>query len=395
MTTKTTNATTVTLAAVLGVLALVGSPAAARGRTQVEKGSLVSTGSDDDARGRAKLKVRDGSDGRFEVQVQRLDRGAPYEILVDGVHVAQLTTNSGGSGKVRFRSRPRNSRDELLGFDPRGALLAVRDGTGDDVLAVRLGDSSSVGGAVICCVPDDSGPECEDRTPAECAAEGGTVSTATSCLPDPCAGVSPPAGSDVICCIPDDSGPECEDRTPAECAAQGGVVVEATSCEPNPCGAVVPPTGGDVQCCLPDDSGPECEDRTPAECAVEGGVNLGTGMCTLDSCASIPPPAGGIVRVRCERRAGRSKVSVDGSNLAPGSYLARAASGAATVVAPAQPSIGDEVEFDFDSDSGDIAAGATPIAADFIQGTPPRVSGAILTLPGAVVVEATADCLDR
>jgi hypothetical protein len=393
MTTKTTNTTTATIGAVLGVLALMGAPAVARGRTQVEKGSLVSTGIDDDAEGRAKLKVRDGSDGRFEVQIRRLDGNASYEVLVDGVHVAQITTTAGGSGKVRFRSRPRNSRDELLGFDPRGALVAVRDGAGDDVLAVRLADSSSVDGAVICCVPDDSGPECEDRTPEECAAEGGTVSTATSCLPDPCAGVSPPAGSDVICCIPDDSGPECEDRTPAECAAQGGLVVEATSCDPNPCGSVAPPAGGDIQCCLPDDSGPECEDRTPAECAVEGGVNLGAGMCTLDSCASIPPPPGGIVRVRCERRVGRSKVSVDGSNLAPGSYLARVTSGADTVVASAQPTIGDEVEFDFDSDSGDIAEGATPLPADFIQGTPPRATGAILTLSGSVVAEATVDCL--
>ena len=248
---------------------------------------------------------------------------------------------------------------------------------------------------MICCVPDDSGPECEDRTSEECAAEGGTVSTATSCLPDPCAGVTPPAGSDVICCIPDDSGPECEDRTPAECAAEGGLVVEAGSCDPNPCGSVAPPADADIQCCLPDDSGPECEDRTPAECAVDGGVNLGAGMCTPDSCAAIPPPAGGIVTVRCERRSGRSKVSVDGSNLAPGSYLARVTSGADTVAASAQPTVGDQVEFDFDSDSRDIAAGATPIAADFIQGTPPQVSGAILTLSGEVVVEATADCRDR
>ena len=48
--------------------------------------------------------------------------------------------------------------------------------------------------------------------------------------------------------------------------------------------------------------------------------------------------------------------------------------------------------FDFDSDGGDIAAGATAIAATFIQGPPPQVTGAILTVGGAVVVEATVDC---
>jgi hypothetical protein len=63
--------------------------------------------------------------------------------------------------------------------------------------------------------------------------------------------------------------------------------------------------------------------------------------------------------------------------------------------APARATVGDEVEFDFDSDAGDIAAGATPIAADFIQGTPPRVTGTILTLSGELVVEATVDCRDR
>jgi hypothetical protein len=47
-------------------------------------------------------------------------------------------------------------------------------------------------------------------------------------------------------------------------------------------------------------------------------------------------------------------------------------SGANTATAPARQTDGDEVEFDFDSDAGDIAAGATAIAADFIQGSPPR-----------------------
>jgi hypothetical protein len=46
--------------------------------------------------------------------------------------------------------------------------------------------------------PDDSGPECEDRTVDECAAQGGTVvAGATSCLPKPCDGAS---------CTPDPCG---------------------------------------------------------------------------------------------------------------------------------------------------------------------------------------------
>jgi hypothetical protein len=198
---------------------------------------------------------------------------------------------------------------------------------------------------------------------------------------------------DVVCCMPDDNGPECEDRTADECAAQGGIVLEATSCDPNPCAPVTPPADEDIQCCLPDNGGTECEDRTPAECAVEGGANAGVGTCTPDPCQSIPPPsANATVRVRCEVRSDRSKISVDGNDLATGTYQARVTSGANTATAPAQQTIGDEVEFDFDSEPDDIAAGATAIAADFIQGTPPQVTGAILTLGGSVVVEATVDC---
>jgi hypothetical protein len=381
----------------VAALAVVGTfmqPITASARSEKESGTLSSTGVDDDARGAVKLTVKNKSDGKFEVKGQKLAANATYDVLVDGVLVGQFTTSNGGSGRLRFRSRP-HSNDALLGFDPRGAVVVVRNAGGQDVLAVQLTDSGSVsGGDIICCIPDDSGPECEDRTPAECAAAGGTATTATSCLPNPCAGTPPPTGGDIVCCIPDDSGPECEDRTADDCALQGGVAVEATSCLPNPCASTTPPANDDVQCCLADDSGPDCEDRTPAQCAIEGGVNAGVGTCLPNPCASIPPPsANATVIVKCELRADRSRISVDGNGLASGSYQASATSGANAATAPAHQTIGDEVEFDFDSDGGDIAAGATAIAADFIQGTPPQVTGTILTLGGGVVVQATVDCV--
>jgi len=381
--------------AAMAALGLSTISTEARARVETERGSLSSTGVDDDARGKVRLKVRNSSDGRFDVQVQKLDSSATYDVLADGVRVAQLTTTRKGNGRVRFRSRPRSSKDELLGFDPRGALVVVRDDSGHDVLAVALADNGSVsGGDVICCIPNDRGPECEDRTPAQCAAQGGIPSTATSCLPNPCAGGSPPAGGAVICCIPDDRGPECEDRTADDCAVQGGVVVQAASCVPNPCSSSVPPVNDDIQCCLAYDSGPSCEDRTPAACATEGGVNAGAGNCTPNPCTSVSPPsANATVIVKCEQRAGRSKISVDGHGLAVGSYQARATSGTNTATAPARTTIGDEAQFDFDSDGGDVAAGATAIAPAFIQGTPPQVTGAILTIGGSVVVEATANCV--
>jgi hypothetical protein len=383
-----------TAAVLLAALTLIAVPVV-HARSEKEAGSLSSTGVDDDARGAVKLTVKNLSDGKFEIKAQRLDPNATYDVLVDGVLVGQLTTKTGGSGRLRFRSRPRSSSDVLLGFDPRGALVVVRNAAGQDVLAVQLADNPAVeDGDIICCIPDDRGPECEDRTAAECTAAGGAATTATSCLPNPCAGTPPPIDGNVVCCIPDDSGPECEDRTADACAQEGGVAVEAASCDPNPCSSVTPPDNDDVQCCLADDSGPECEDRTPAQCAIEGGVSAGAGVCAPDSCASVPPPSGNAtVRVTCEIRSDRSKISIDGNGLAAGSYQAVAASGASSATAPAHQTIGDQVDFDFDSDGGDVAAGATAIAADFITGTPPQVTGQILTLSGGVVAAATVDCV--
>jgi hypothetical protein len=70
-------------------------------------------------------------------------------------------------------------------------------------------------------------------------------------------------------------------------------------------------------------------------------------------------------------------------------------SGSNTATAVPIPAIGDQAELDFDSDPADIAAGATAIAASFIQGTPPQVTGQLLDAAGAVVAETTATCSDR
>ena len=253
---------------------------------------LAATGADTDASGLAALKLKAASVGEFVIQVRKLDRKATFEVIVGGVHVGDLVTNGGGGGKVRFRTRPRG-HDLALGFDPRGATVVIRNEGGDDVLAadfpdVQLGEPADV----VCCIPDDSGPECEDRTAAECESQGGTVvAGATSCLPNPCDG-APPVDGDIVCCIPDDSGPECEDRTQVECLAHGGTVVQATSCVPNPC-AATPPPDDHIVCCVPDNGGDgpaECKDRTAAECMAAGGTVSDATSCTPDPCNAVPPP---------------------------------------------------------------------------------------------------------
>jgi hypothetical protein len=390
-----------TIIAAAALVAFVAAPiAASAGKTSKLDTNLQATGSDADARGRAKFRLRGSEDGRFEIKAQRLDRSAVYEVIVNGVRVGDLATSGGGSGKLRFRSEPRSDTHLFLGFDPRGSSVVVRNALGSDVLAASIpvddgsGNGSTSDGDVICCTADDSGPHCEDRTPEACVAEGGTLSAATSCLPNPCDAVTPPGEDDIVCCTPDDSGPNCEDRTPAECALTGGVAVTATSCLDNPCAAIAP-SDADIRCCLAGSSAAECEDRTAGECLAQGGVSLGAGVCGLDDCAGVTLPGGGggngnaTVLVTCEKRSTRSRASVNGSNLASGNYTARLISGSNEATAPAAPTIGDQVEFDFDSNT---EPGATRIAIDFLQGTPPQATGQILHADGSILASATVTC---
>jgi hypothetical protein len=100
------------------------------------------------------------------------------------------------------------------------------------------------------------------------------------------------------------------------------------------------------------------------------------------------------VEVRCEKRSARSKASVDGSNLRSGQYRAVLKSGTKTRRSPFDQTIGDEVQFDFDSNANDIAEGATAIPADFIVNG--RVRGYLVNTSGERVTPVvTAICRIR
>jgi hypothetical protein len=89
---------------------------------------------------------------------------------------------------------------------------------------------------------------------------------------------------------------------------------------------------------------------------------------------------------------------VDGNNLLPrnGTFRARVRAAGGTVTSPARRAVGDEAEFDFDSDRGDIAQGATPIAARFIVArSGPDVIGELLDSQGRVVASRGVDCRFR
>lgn len=118
------------------------------------------------------------------------------------------------------------------------------------------------------------------------------------------------------------------------------------------------------------------------------GIDPGTGAGTTS-----PAPSGASLRLRCEVRQDRSKISVDARDVAAGSYTAQVTSGGQTATAAAQTAVRGEVEFDFDSDRADIAAGATAIAPAFISNG--QVAAAVRSAAGIVVASGTATCEAR
>lgn len=89
---------------------------------------------------------------------------------------------------------------------------------------------------------------------------------------------------------------------------------------------------------------------------------------------------------------------MDGNDLSPrnGTFSARIRAAGGTATAPSKRAIGDEVEFDFDSDRTDVAQGATRIAATFIASrSGPDVVGEILNTQGQVVASQGAECSVR
>jgi hypothetical protein len=99
------------------------------------------------------------------------------------------------------------------------------------------------------------------------------------------------------------------------------------------------------------------------------------------------------IRIDCERRADRSKISVDGANLPPGLFRCIARSGSNARATPLRAQVRGERECDFDSNPNDVAAGATRIPFNFIQGG--QVIGKIVNGYGFTVISDTAACRIR
>jgi len=275
----------------LAVAALVVFGATSMVGAKATKLTMAPTLKAPTAKGRATLAVKHRGRGAFAIVAGKLAPGKSFDVIVGGVKAGSFTTNPGGSGKLKFSTNPRGTQ-ALLGFDPRGQEVVVREDDGDDDLVGDMPEEEdSATGA--CCIPgrhEDDEAECEDMAADACTAHGGTPANTSSCLPNPCA--TTPPGGEIVCCIADsahgafdDEDPEveCESTSEAECAHHGGNVVSATSCDPDPC-APTPPAAR-VACCVADGGKTECELRTPECCTAHGGTASG------DTCD--PNPCGG------------------------------------------------------------------------------------------------------
>ena len=120
----------------------------------------------------------------------------------------------------------------------------------------------------------------------------------------------------------------------------------------------------------------------------------GAAVCAFATLAMIGlDAAAATIRVTCEVRSGRSTVSVDGKDLAAGSYSTVAQSGGNLAHTAPEPAVGDEIETDYSSRPNDINAGAVAIVPTFIVGG--KVTGKIINASGNTVISDTVSCRVR
>ena len=99
------------------------------------------------------------------------------------------------------------------------------------------------------------------------------------------------------------------------------------------------------------------------------------------------------IRVTCESRPTRAKVSVDAKGLAAGTYTTAIVSGGNSATSSVEAAVGGEIETDYDSNAADIRAGATAIVPTFITGA--NLTGKVLDASGNTVLSDTVACRIR
>jgi len=151
-----------------------------------------------------------------------------------------------------------------LCIDNYAAIPCENDGGVFQGVGTTCSPNPCVASTQACCF---SAGNCEERSPAQCATEGGISLNGVSCTESPCG-----AGA---CC----TGTNCVVASTYDCMFNGYSPQGAgTTCDPDPCGAA---TGA---CCFGDTS---CSALTAGECANSGGTFQGEGSdCLTADCGT-------------------------------------------------------------------------------------------------------------
>ena len=94
---------------------------------RLTKAAIPSTGADADGKAEAKLLIDARARKHFSVEVENVPDG-DYDLLVDGVSVAQIVVSTGAEGskgEVEFTTGEDNADELPLNFDPAGKILTV------------------------------------------------------------------------------------------------------------------------------------------------------------------------------------------------------------------------------------------------------------------------------
>jgi hypothetical protein len=97
---------------------------------------LLNTGVIANAKGDARLRVRDDCDEDFRVEIEDVPVGN-YDILVGGINrgtINAVNTGTEVEGQIEFDSDPDEPGEQLLNFDPRGQLIEILDGGATTIL---------------------------------------------------------------------------------------------------------------------------------------------------------------------------------------------------------------------------------------------------------------------
>ncbi len=111
----------------LAILVALGIPSAAIAKDDRTRVSLINTGEDGDASGKAEFRIKKRDRLRFKVEAEDLDP-ANYDLvvggIVQGVLNVQRLRDGRVEGEIEFDTK-REPGKEPLDFDPRGQLITV------------------------------------------------------------------------------------------------------------------------------------------------------------------------------------------------------------------------------------------------------------------------------